>query len=82
MAQLVACLNGVQEAGGSSPLTQTKKRVISYDVARFYFIRICYSGLEGSVVNDCQWQSEPTTAPPAGGQVLSLRPKNELYLMM
>ena len=24
---LVACLNGVQEAGGSNPLTQTKKQV-------------------------------------------------------
>ncbi len=27
---LVACLNGVQEAGGSSPLTQTNKKPVSY----------------------------------------------------
>ena len=33
------------------------------------------SGLDGSEVNDCQWQSEPTTAPPAGGQVPSLAPR-------
>ena len=26
-------------------------------------------GFEGSVVNDCRWQSEPTTAPPAGGRI-------------
>ena len=30
---LVACLNGVQEAGGSNPLTQTKKA----DFVRFLF---------------------------------------------
>ena len=33
------------------------------------------TGLEGSGVNDCQWQSEPTTAPPAGGQVLLSAPR-------
>jgi hypothetical protein len=32
-------------------------------------------GLEGSVVNDCRWQSEPTTAPLASGQVPSAAPK-------
>ena len=28
------------------------------------------AGLEGSGVNACQWQAEPTTAPSADGQVL------------
>jgi len=39
-------------------------------------------GLEGLGVNDCRWQSEPTTAPPAGGQVLSLRPKSRKHLLV
>ena len=34
---LVACLNGVQEAGGSSPLTQTKSNRMDFSI-RLLFI--------------------------------------------
>ena len=33
------------------------------------------AGLEGLVVNDCLWQSEPATAPAAAGQVPPPAPK-------
>jgi len=36
------------------------------------------AGLEGSVVNDCRGQSEPTTAPPAGGRARASSQKAEL----
>ncbi len=39
------------------------------------------AGLEGSGVNDCQWQSEPTTAPPAGGQVLLGAPRRNKFCL-
>ena len=47
-----------------------------------FWVFFCFAdnleGLEGSVLNDCRWQSEPTTASPAGEQVLSGAPEKDL----
>ena len=37
---LVACLNGVQEAGGSNPLTQTKGKSLNHAVYRDFLLPI------------------------------------------
>ena len=41
VAQMVARLNGVQEAAGSNPVTRTKIRVVPLGTARIFFCLLC-----------------------------------------
>ena len=57
---------------GSNPSSPAIKKDILMGV--FFCTNDNEEGFEGSVVNDCRWQSEPTTAPTAVGQILHPQP--------